>query len=137
AGQLRPDHHLAVLALAVHAVQQAERAPVVGGQLAALERLEARDEQIDVGLAGEPEAAGWGVRDLDDAHDDRSGAGGGGGAARAGASGSAIEATAPITSTAGSSGGSAPAPPSPPSSPRHVAPPACDAPDTIAAGVDA
>jgi len=57
AGELRADHHHAVLALAVDPVQEAKRAPVVGRQLAALERFEALDEQIDVFMAGEAEAA--------------------------------------------------------------------------------
>ena len=61
AGQLGPDHHDPVLALAVDAVDQAERAPVVGRQVAALERLEALDEEIDVGLPGEAGAAGGGA----------------------------------------------------------------------------
>src|SRR6185436_11269531 len=131
AGELGADHHQAVLALAVDAVQEAERAPVVGGQLAALERLEALDEQVDVGAAGEPEPAGRDVRDIDDAHEDLSRESG----ARARPSWSASAATAPITRTAGSSpaGGAAG---SWCSWPRHVEPPACDAPWTIAAGVD-
>src|SRR5262249_33253012 len=126
AGQLRADHHHAVLALAVDAVEQTERAPVVGRQLAALEGLEPLDEQIDVGRAGEPEAPGGGrgggqpprmiLRNID-AHDDlRAGS-----CVRENAICSASSTTAPITSTPGSSVANA-APPSAASAPVHVKP---------------
>ena len=73
AGELGADHHHAVLALAVDAVEQAEALPLVGGYLAALECLEPLDEQVDVGLAGEAEPPGSdGRRNIDDAHSDLS-----------------------------------------------------------------
>jgi hypothetical protein len=75
AGQLGADHHDAVLALTVDAVQQAEPAPVVGGKLAVLERFEPFDEQVNVCFAGEAKAAWCDRRNIDDAHSDLSASG--------------------------------------------------------------
>jgi hypothetical protein len=57
AGDLRADHLKAVLPLAVDAVEQAERSPIVARQLAALECFEALDEQIDIFVPGKAETA--------------------------------------------------------------------------------
>ena len=79
------------------AVQQRKRAPVVRAHLAALERFELGDEQIDIGLSREPEASRrWWRRKIDDAHSDPS-------ASFGSAAVCASETTLPMTSTAGSS----------------------------------
>ena len=58
-GDLDADHHrVALLALAVDAVHQAELFPRVGGDLTALELAEHRYERIQVLLVGEPETGG-------------------------------------------------------------------------------
>src|SRR5262249_24535544 len=142
AGQLGADHHHAVLALAVDAVEQAEAAPLVGRQLAALVGLQALDEQIDVGLAGKPQAArGDGGRDIDDAHSDLSAGWASGARTGAGWDSESIapanQPASPITSTPGRSVAiaSPPEATSPPSVVSWVKPPGCDAPNSSAAGV--
>jgi hypothetical protein len=66
-GQLRAHHHHAFLPLAIDAVEQAERPPLVGRQLAALERFETLNEQIDVLVTSKAESTErnmcWGFRD--------------------------------------------------------------------------
>ena len=66
---LDADHLDAVLPLAVGAAQQAERAPLVGTELALLELLERLDELVDVALRGEGEAgAAEGLGIVDGCH---------------------------------------------------------------------